>query len=163
MSMRKNLNVVYRESKWISDDELLGIAFDENGVYSAYDLLVGEGSKTWIGGTSASGTGYRNIYDATLMVSNSYYLYAITIYPISYSVVNNGYDSFIDTGIATSPIMPCLTAYPVQMQETAQSEAYACYDAKNVFKIEQSSEVSFPIEIRISNNNVYVYLLGVQI
>ena len=98
MSMRKNLNVIYRESKWISDDELLGIAFDENGAYSAYDLLVGEGSKTWIGGTSASGTGYRNIYDA-----------------------------------------------------------------KNVFKIEQSSEVSFPIEIRISNNNVYVYLLGVQI
>ena len=96
--MRKNLNVVYRESKWISDDELLGIAFDENRAYSACDLLVGEGSKTWIGGTSASGTGYRNIYDA-----------------------------------------------------------------KNVFKIEQSSEVSFPIEIRISNNNVYVYLLGVQI
>ena len=54
--------------------------------------------ENWIGGTSASGTGYRNIYDA-----------------------------------------------------------------KNVFKIEQSSEVSFPIEIRISNNNVYVYLLGVQI
>ena len=65
---------------------------------SLFITIILTGLETWIGGTSASGTGYRNIYDA-----------------------------------------------------------------KNVFKIEQSSEVSFPIEIRISNNNVYVYLLGVQI
>ena len=65
---------------------------------SLFITIILTGLENWIGGTSASGTGYRNIYDA-----------------------------------------------------------------KNVFKIEQSSEVSFPIEIRISNNNVYVYLLGVQI
>ena len=65
---------------------------------SLFITIILTGLENWIGGTSASGTRYRNIYDA-----------------------------------------------------------------KNVFKIEQSSEVSFPIEIRISNNNVYVYLLGVQI
>ncbi len=155
--------VVYRESKWVDENELIGISFYEDGAYSAYSLLTGEGKKNWIGGTTSSGTAYKNVTDATLTVSNSYYLYTVTIFPISYSLVSGGYDSFIDTGIAVSPLDSCLLASPVQMKETASSPAYAYYNAKNVLILNQSQQCDFPIEIRISNNNVSVYLFNVQI
>ncbi len=162
-AQQDNPQIVYREGKWIDEEEYVAIAFDEDGAYSAYNLLIGEGKKTWLGGTTSSGTSYRNVYNATLRVSNSYYLHTITISPISYSIVSNGYDSFINTGIATSPIESHVTANPVRMKESSTNYAYACYNMKNVLIMEQSTQHGFPIEIRIRNNNVNVYLFGEQI
>lgn len=62
-----------------------------------------------------------------------------------------------------SPLDGHVTAYPVQMKETASSPAYAYYYQKNVFKINQSDVVDFQIKIEISNDNVRVYLFEVQI
>lgn len=155
--------IVYREGKWIDEEEYIAIAFDEEGAYSAYSISFGTGKKNWSGGTTSSGTSYKNVYNAILTVSNSCYLYTVTIFPISYSIVNNGYDSFIDTGIATTPIDSCVTANPVQMKETASSYAYAYYNVNNVLILEQSTAYSFPVEIRIKNDNVYVYLFNQQI
>lgn len=59
------VDIIYRESKWIADDELLGIAFSSDGSYSAYSLIVGEGKKNWSGGTTPSGTSYKNAFILT--------------------------------------------------------------------------------------------------
>lgn len=156
----KDQNIVYRQSKELDTGIEAEIAVLSDGTYMAYLL---KDKDEWIGGSSSTGSGYVSLKRATLVVWQSIGLYTMTIYPVSYTLVNGGYDYFSETGIASTPINSNIAAYPVQMKENASSSAFTMYMGKNVNAIYQSQEIDFTVEVRVGGDQVRVYLGGKQI
>lgn len=152
--------VIYRQSEDLDSGETAEIAILSDGSYMAY---LFKDKHEWIGGSSATGSGYVSVKNKTLTVWQSLGLYTMTIYPVSYTLVNGAYDYFSGTGIASTPINSYIAAYPVQMKENASSPAFTMYMGKNVNAIYQSQEIDFTVEVRVGGDEVYVYLGGKRI
>lgn len=160
MSESSETKVVHRQSKEIDEDETVGIAILSDGSYKAY--ILGDGNK-WIGGNSSSGTGYVSMKNRTLVAWQSIGLYQMTIYPVSYTLVNGGYDYFTETGVAATPRNQYLPVSAVQMRESASSPAFTTYIGENVNKLYQSQVISFTVNITVGGDEVYVYVDGYRV
>lgn len=159
MLANEEVEVIYRDTKE-TEEETIGIALMSDGTYAAYSLA---GSCKWNGGNYSSGTGYTSRTNATVTVWRTGCLYTMTIYPVSYTLVQGGYDSFNATGIASTPANPYVSASAVKMKEDASGAAFLDYQIPNVSSVNQNVYVPVHIRITVGGNDVKVSADGYQL
>lgn len=130
-----------------------------DGTYASVQSWIG--NAYWSGGTTQSGSGYKNTLNRRLTVHYSLARSPMIISNISYSIVSGGYDSFLAHGraqLGTSSFGP----QQIKTVENSTGPAYVKFSGltENPFT---SAPITMLVEIRAGTDSVKVFLENSQI
>lgn len=149
---------IYSETKNASADEEVTITIYSDGSYASRAI---HGSYQ-IKGNSSSGSGYQNMTNATVAVVQSLGLYQMTISPISYTLVNGGYDEFTNVGWAAMANNQYIKADDVKMKENSSGPARSGYYGTNL-NVATGQDLQMTVYLYVGSDTFKVYLNGYKI